>query len=118
MKTIQYIQGMQGFNFVSLSEPIRPFVFGIQGEKSLTFFLHYLVFKAKPCEMDWGIEEVRSYFADKSPNLSFDYFLLEKEIRKSYAEQNTPRDLMTGFSIIDILIVCFGLFALSAFSAE
>ncbi|GAB5557001.1 MAG: ABC transporter permease [Schleiferiaceae bacterium] len=109
---------VEDFNFVSLSEPIRPFVFDIQGQKAQTFFLHYLVVKAKPGQVDWAIEDVRGYFAEAFPNLPFDYFLLEEEIKRSYAEQDTLRDLMTGFSIIAILIACFGLFALSAFSAE
>lgn len=109
---------VKDFHFVSLSEPIRPFVLDIQRSGFGVFFTKFVAVKASSGKLDTLLEEMEKVWMDLVPEYPFEYFFLDSEIDNAYRAQSRLRDLMGMFSLLAIIISCVGLFALSAFTAE
>jgi putative ABC transport system permease protein len=61
---------------------------------------------------------IKSEFAKKLPNATFEYTFLNDAVGKLYANDAKTSNIIMFFSIVAILIACLGLFGLAAFTAE
>ncbi len=52
------------------------------------------------------------------PGIGFDYWLINDEFQKMYEAESRMADLITGFSVLAVLIACLGLFGLASYLAE
>ncbi len=109
---------MRDFNFVSLEQPIRPFVLDIAGERSRNFFMTYLAVRLRPENMAATIDYMEAVWAELAPQYPFDYFFLDERLGELYRSQDNLGKLVGCFAVLAILIACLGLFALASFTAE
>ncbi len=52
------------------------------------------------------------------PGIGFDYWLIDDEFQKMYEAESRMADLITGFSVLAVIIACLGLFGLASYLAE
>jgi len=109
---------VKDFNYVSLSEPIKPFVLDMQMNNRF-FFTRYMAIRIKPTNLAGTLAFLEGQWNEMAPQFPFEYFFLDERLDQLYTDQATLRDdLVMIFSIIAIFISCIGLFALTSFIVE
>lgn len=109
---------VKDFNFVSLKEPVGPFVLDIPHKNGKLYWTKYIVVRIQPKNVKSTIEFIESKWNEFSKEYPFEYSFLDESINKTYKAQDNLGKLVAGFSVLAIFIACLGLFALSSFTAE
>jgi putative ABC transport system permease protein len=109
---------LQDFNFVSLENPIGPFVIDMPGANFRNFFTKYIAVRVAPGDLAGTIAYVQKTWNTFAPEYPFEYFFLDQDLEKLYRSQENMSRLLLYFSILAIFIACLGLFALASFTAE
>lgn len=109
---------MRDFNFVSLEQPIRPFVLDIADKNTRNFFIAYIAVRVSPDQLSSTLEHIESVWSELAPDYPFEYFFLNDRLNNLYSAQDNLGKLVGCFAILAILIACLGLFALASFTAE
>lgn len=107
---------LKDFHYVSLNEPIRPFVLDMIKEQG--FWIQEFAVRIKPGENEAALAHLEEVWTSFGPQFPFEYFFLEERLDTLYQGQNTLRILVGLFSIVAIVISCIGLFALTSLSVE
>ncbi len=107
---------LKDFHYVSLNEPIRPFVLDMI--KSQGFWVQEFAVRVADGKTEAALNHLEAVWNKFAPQFPFDYFFLEERLDRLYQGQNTLRILVSLFSIIAVAIACIGLFALSSLSIE
>jgi len=107
---------IEDFHYVPLSEPIRPFVLDMI--KTEGFWIQEFAVRLTPGKTKEGIAHLESVWNKFGPQYPFSYYFLEDHLNSLYDEQNTLRILVALFSLIAMVISCFGLFALASLAVE
>ena len=99
---------VKDFHFQSLHEPIRPLIFALTRHE----FNHILirVDTRKFAERIAAIEKIYKTF---EPVYGFEFAFLEDQLNAQYASERRTISILTVFTVIAILIACFGLFGMS-----
>lgn len=104
---------LKDFHYVSLKEPIRPFVLDmIEGG----FWIQEFAIRIKAGKTQAALADLKEVWQAFAPEFPFDYFFLEDRLDRLYENQDTLRKLVALFSIIALIISAIGLFALSSLS--
>jgi putative ABC transport system permease protein len=109
---------VKDFNFVSLKEPVGPFVLDMSSRFGKLFWIKYLVVRVAPKNVKETIDFIESKWNEFSNEYPFEYFFLDENINKTYKAQDNLGKLVGYFAALAIFIACLGLFALSSFTAE
>lgn len=105
---------LKDFNYVGLTEPIRPFVLDmIQTEG---FWIQELAFRIGPGQEKEALAHLEGVWNTFAPQFPFEYFFLEDRLDSLYRGQDTLRLMVALFSLVAIIISCIGLFALTSLS--
>lgn len=99
---------IKDFHFQSLHEPIRPLLFVLSKEQ----FNHILI-KMNTKNFDQKIAAIEKAYKIAEPYFGFEFAFLEDNLNQQYAAEQRTGLIIGGFSIIAILIACFGLFGIS-----
>lgn len=109
---------MKDFHFVSLMEPVKPFVLDMAHEKQRVYWIRYITVRLGPGDLQAQLSLLEKTWNKYSSAFPFTYFFLDNELAQQYASQERQGRLVGVFSGIAIFIACLGLFALAAFTAE
>ena len=107
---------LKDFHYVSLNEPIRPFVLDMISRQG--FWIQEFAVRVAPGKTEAALTHLEEVWSKFAPQFPFDYFFLEDRLDRLYRGQNTLRLLVGLFSIIAVAISCIGLFALASLSIE
>lgn len=107
---VQIIGVVKDFNFNSLHNAIRPYVFRIWPEYSIITMVRINDVKA--------IDRIAAYYKQFNPGYSFNYKFLDEAVQAQYKSEQVISSLSRYFAALAILISCLGLFGLTAFTAE
>jgi ABC-type antimicrobial peptide transport system permease subunit len=110
----QIIGVMQDFNYQSLRSKIEPLAIWIWSEK----YLNYIYFRIKSGNLHETVASLNKTWGNVMPQYPFDFQFLDQEIDKIYRVEESTGKLLRDFSILAILIACFGLFGLATFTVE
>jgi len=103
---------MRDFHTASLHSKVGPIVlFNDPG------FHSSLLVRANGGQMQSVIEGIESAWKSTVPNRPFNYMFLNEEYNALYKTEMQMGTLITVFSVIAILIACFGLLGLSSFTS-
>lgn len=100
---------VKDFNYTSLRQEIKPYVLF---QKPL-FYQCFLV-KLDPSRKLEAINDLRKIWEQELPDYAFKYEFLNDLYKSSNQKEFTQSKLITAFSILAIVIICFGLFSLSS----
>ncbi len=104
---------VKNFHFNSLHEAIRPFIFKLAPNETLTVMARI----AKGQERA-TIDRISSFYKSFNPGYVFDHTFLDASYQRQYAAEKLVASLSRYFTGLAILISCLGLFGLTAFTAE
>lgn len=107
---------LKDFHYVSLNEPIRPFVLDIISGQG--FWIQEFAVRVAPNQSQAALGHLEDVWSKFAPQFPFEYFFLEERLDRLYQGQNTLSLLVGLFSIIAVAISCIGLFALASLSIE
>jgi ABC-type antimicrobial peptide transport system permease subunit len=101
------------FNFESLHENVKPFLFILNPKR--TFMIMAKIMAGRERET---IKNIQNLYQSYNPGYSFDYNFLDEDFQAQYAAEQRVALLSRYFAGIAIIISCLGLFGLAAFTAE
>lgn len=113
--TFQIEGVVEDFHQASLHQKVAPMIFLLPKERTSFVALGASV-KAGNYQETLG--ELQSRWKELAPNTPFEYTLLSDEVKKQYEADQRVMALITGFTLIAIIISCLGLYGLSIFVAE
>jgi putative ABC transport system permease protein len=104
---------VKNFNFQSAKMHVNPLAmyFG----EGFFDYRNYLLIKVIPGTNPEKLDEVEAIWDSFSSGFPFKYSYLDQNLEKLYKDEKQFGDLFSLFSILSLLIVCVGLFGLSAF---
>jgi putative ABC transport system permease protein len=109
----------RNFQPTSFREPAGPFILNMKEKPGeINFFMKYAAVRTnghKNKEMISFLESKWSEFEKEKP---FDYFMLEEELKKLYAEEKNLGNLALAFTLLILFVAAMGLFGLASFMAE
>lgn len=105
---------IKDFHFTSLHEKIGSLLFINREENTYP----YLVIDTESNDYSALIDNIEDKWKATMPNLPFEYFFLDDQLRKQYDGDRNFAQIIGTFTSIAIVICCLGLFGLSAFTAE
>jgi putative ABC transport system permease protein len=99
--------------FRTAREAIEPMVFAYDPEKTSQVVVRYAA--ARPGDVMAALNKVWRKF---EPEIPFEARFADDIVRELYAAERARTVLFAGFSLLAILIACFGLFGLASFTTE
>jgi putative ABC transport system permease protein len=111
---------VEDFHFLPLRQSIAPLTISLSKPSFLSDYgLRYgfLAVKISSQEIPRTLSLIEQEFKKYSPNSAFEYAFLDDRIGRMYVTDRQSSRSFLCFSAIAILIACFGLFGLAAFSA-
>jgi putative ABC transport system permease protein len=109
---------VQNFNFVSLLEPIGPFVLDLPHRQDRNFWSKYIAVRIAPGDYASTLAYMEKVWSRFAPAYPFEYTFLDQDLNMQYRAQDNLGKLVGYFSILAVFIACLGLFALASFTAE
>lgn len=104
---------VKNFNFQSAKMHIGPLAM-YYGEQDFEY-RNYLLIKLIPGTKIEQLDEIEAVWNSFSSGFPFKYSYFDKDLEKLYKDEKQFGNLFSLFSILSLLIVCVGLFGLSAF---
>lgn len=109
----EYISGVvKDFNIASLKQDIPPTIISI-GDFSST-----LLARIDPGQISGILPEFEKYWTSVYPSYPFKYLLMDDELVRKHKNDLVLSKIIITSAILSILIMCFGLFALSWGTAQ
>ena len=102
---------VEDYHHHGLQQQIEPIMYGVMQGTGL-FSLR--INTAETAAVIDLLEETWGSFFEGYP---FDYFFLDQDFARQYAQEQRFMGILSTFAILTILIACLGLFGLTAFSA-
>ncbi len=106
---------IEDFHQFSLHEEISPIMFKIPANRSDYGFITMTLAGDANSALISQIEEVWKQLVPSTP---YEYFFLVDNIHAQYEADNRVSQIITGFTLLAILISCLGLYGLSIYMAE
>jgi putative ABC transport system permease protein len=98
-----------------LKKPIQPTLF-FYGFRWYLDVGYYSV-KINSNNISSTINEIKQTWKNLYPEEPFDYFFLDQTYQKQYEADQQFGTIFSSFSVISLLLTCFGLFALTSYNA-
>ncbi|RLD55423.1 MAG: hypothetical protein DRJ05_12975 [Bacteroidetes bacterium] len=104
---------VKNFNFQSAKMHVGPLAMYF-GEEDFDY-KNFLLIKIIPGTSPEKLNEIEDIWDSFSSGFPFEYSFLDTSLEKLYKDEKQFGDLFSMFSILSLLIVCIGLFGLSAY---
>lgn len=101
---------VEDFHFQSLHEPVRPLVFQLRPR------YNYVVIKVTPDQFKDVIASIEKTWRQFDDRFSFEFAFLSQYLDEQYRQEKGIGRVLSVFSVVSIVIACFGLFAIAALS--
>jgi len=111
-ETYHVIGVVKDYHFASLTKPITPQLFNMNG----SFGSYYI--KIKPNTAASSLKLIQKIYQQFYPMNPYAYVFKNDENRRQYADVEKWKQIMLFSAILTIFISCIGLFGLSVLSAE
>jgi putative ABC transport system permease protein len=105
---------MKDFHQSNLKEEIFPLLFRVAEDSNY----NYAVLDIKGEGFAATLSAVEKTWKSIVSDTPFEYSFLDDDIRKQYDEDKKMSSIITGFTVIAMVISCLGLYGLSTFMAE
>ncbi len=113
---------LKNFNFNTLRVPISPFGIEVASDPDKEWGSGIggcLYVRIGPhTNVPTVIEAIKKIYSKYDARTPFSFQFLDEAFNSDYKMEDRLADLMTGFTVITILIACLGLFALATFAAR
>jgi putative ABC transport system permease protein len=106
---------VKNFNFVSLRNPIEPYIFKFQNDGLLW---GYITVKLSARNYQQTITMIESKWKEFVQNNPLQYYFLDEDFEKMYVQEKQNAQMAVIFSILAIFIAALGLFGLTSFTVE
>lgn len=103
---------IRDFNFVSLRENIEPFVFYLS--ESMPKF-GSITIKLNSNNIAESIAQIKQAYEASSTEIPFKYYFIDERMNALYVKEDRHLKLITGFSILSVLVSVLGILGLSVF---
>lgn len=110
----QVIGVLRDFNYASLHQGVEPLL--IELPKVIPSQLGYSMIKLEAGNPSDALAWIEEQWYDLDPNRPFEFFFLDDRIQQLYKDEEKLANVAGFFSIIAIIISCFGLFGLASFT--
>ncbi|GHB71157.1 ABC transporter permease [Persicitalea jodogahamensis] len=100
------------YHHTSVQNSIDPIIFYPQNSTS------YYSIRLTPDRMGEKMATLEKLYKSSFPGNPFEYFFVDENYQKAYAEERQYSQLFTVASILAIFIACLGLFGLATFTVE
>ena len=107
---------MSDFHYASLHSEIENFAFYIRESK--TRYNRFVLARFEQNRTNEVIKAVENKIAEIYPGQPIKYSFLDEQLKSQYDSEQTLLKLINAFSILAILVACFGLIGLSIFITE
>lgn len=104
---------VKDFHYDSLDQPIEPLILMPQDNMP-----NYVFLKLKAASIHKTLGEIKAKWTSLFPDQAMDLTFLDEDFRARYASYVNLRSLLTGSTVVAILISVLGLFALATFASD
>jgi putative ABC transport system permease protein len=109
----RYVIGVvRDFNFESLHKPVDALLIGYIGSANL------LSLKIDVTHIHEAINQLSKTWKQVVADVPLEYFFVDARIAEQYGNEQKMEGIFYGFSLLSLLIACFGLFGLTTFVVE
>ncbi len=115
IKFMQVIGVVKNFNFVSLRNPIAPYIFNYIGDQPTG---GYLSVKLSAQNYTKTISAIENKWKEYTANTPLQYYFVDADFEKMYIQEKQNAQMAVIFSILAIFIAALGLFGLTSFTVE
>lgn len=113
--TLQIEGVVEDFHQASLHQKVSPMIFLLPSERNSYVAMATSV---QAGNYEQTLKELTSRWKTLVPNTPFEYSLLSDDVKAQYESDGRVMALITGFTVIAIIISCLGLYGLSIYVAE
>jgi putative ABC transport system permease protein len=106
---------LKDFNFVSLRDKVEPFAFWYSDSNQPFSNISIKLARNNTAE---AVSFIKKAFEEVSPNTAFRYFFLDDHLNQLYVKESRQVKLITGFSLLSIVVSILGILGLSAFICQ
>ena len=99
---------VKDFHFQSLHQPVRPLLFRLMP------YYNYVIVKLNTSDFPATITSVETTWKKFDNQFEFEFSFLKENLNKQYAQEQNMANVLLLFSIIAMVIACFGLLAIAA----
>jgi putative ABC transport system permease protein len=99
---------VEDFHFQSLHEPVRPLVFQLRPR------YNYVVIRLAADNFQGTIASIENTWKQFEERFTFEFAFLSEYLDEQYRQEKSIARVLSAFSIVAIVIACFGLFAIAA----
>ena len=114
-KYLQVIGVVKNFNFVSLRNPIGPYIFNMKKDQMIG---GYLSVKLSAQNYAKTIAEIENKWKEYTENNPLQYYFVDADFERMYIQEKQNAQMAVIFSILAIFIAALGLFGLTSFTVE
>jgi putative ABC transport system permease protein len=106
---------VKNFNFVSLRNPIGPYIFSFKSDKIIG---GYLSVKLSALNYAKTISSIEDKWKEFTANTPLQYYFVDADFEQMYSQEKQNAQMAVIFSILAIFIAALGLFGLTSFTVE
>lgn len=106
---------MDDYNQISVKEDIFPMLFRLPLEMAEH---DYMMLDIRAGQLRQSIRNIENIWRSINPDTPFEYSFLDEDIKELYDEDRRVSQVITGFTVIAMIISCLGLYGLSTYMAE
>jgi len=117
---VKYVIGVtENFNHTSLRRELEPLVLEMPAdEMQLITSIEYMAVKINGNNVPDALDHIEKTWAKYDVTHPLEYSFHKQELNKVYAGEEKLSKVSVSFSILAIIVACFGLFGLASFMAE
>jgi putative ABC transport system permease protein len=112
---LQVIGVVKNFNFVSLRNPIEPYIFCFKTDEMIG---GYLSVKLSADNYSETITEIEKKWKEFTSNDPLQYYFVDEDFEQMYIQEKQNAQMAVIFSILAIFIAALGLFGLTSYTVE
>jgi putative ABC transport system permease protein len=113
VKKGQVVGVVKDFHVASLHQTIGPVLFQVRPSS-----FRYITARISPANIPQTLSFFRGKWAQLSPVFPFEYTFLDEDFDRLYRADEKVGRVVGIFSLLAVVVACFGLFGLASFAAE
>ncbi|HVN59329.1 MAG TPA: ABC transporter permease [Bacteroidales bacterium] len=114
-KYLQVIGVIRNFNFESLRNPIRPYIYLMRPDD---YRFGYVTVRLPSTNYSGVIKEIEAKWKEYAANAPLQYYFLDRDMETMYTQEKQNAHMAVIFAILAIFIAALGLFGLTSFTVE
>jgi len=104
---------VKDFHFQGLQQEIRPLVV-----TNFTWMFSFITLTLSTEEISRTLSFAQDKWKELFPGIPYEYYFLDEDFNRLYRSEEKTGTLIGVFTLIGVLVACFGLFGLASFMAE